>query len=439
MASETPGWHAREFPVYKGSGDQLGPALDGQGVIFKDMENSPAGVLMRMDLDTGEARMLPYPEGIVAGPAANAGRAAWQNQELEACLGNLAGESRCLALPLASAMTLSGEKAVTGHEGKIIRLVNFETMRHRMLDSSTTSGGRYDPDIEEDQAVWIRERGYAGQYYEPLVVSYDLLTDTLSYATKFGGGSTPGGESVYERRHPAVSNGRIMYQQRLRETGSRWGIYEAIPESFGVPVVDLPSDQINPSVSGGLLVYQDNRNGYFDASGQWVDNWDIYLLDLSTGEETPVSVAAGDQVNPVMEGNLVAWEDNRSGGWDIYAAELTGAAAGPPRLGLAVGEVFWGSFADYLARELSVMYEVDNRGEGPARDVAIRQAHVVPASVTVAGGMPAAVARLEPGESAALELRFNVPEDIYRFRTSIFASCRDAAGAESWFPAEPPA
>lgn len=59
----------------------------------------------------------------------------------------------------------------------------------------------------------MRDRGYAGKYYEPIIVADDLLTDTTTYMTKLGGGATPAGESVYERRQPSLSNGRIIYQQ----------------------------------------------------------------------------------------------------------------------------------------------------------------------------------------------------------------------------------
>lgn len=116
----------------------------------------------------------------------------------------------------------------------------------------------------------MRDRGYAGKYYEPIIVADDLLTDTTTYMTKLGGGATPAGESVYERRQPSLSNGRIIYQQRLRGPGSRWDLYETAPDSFGVPVVEAPGDQVNPSLNGNLVVYQDNRTGQLNEQGEWV-------------------------------------------------------------------------------------------------------------------------------------------------------------------------
>lgn len=45
-------------------------------------------------------------------------------------------------VPVSETMSFSGNKALSSHQNSIIRLVNFETMRTRILDSSTTLGGR---------------------------------------------------------------------------------------------------------------------------------------------------------------------------------------------------------------------------------------------------------------------------------------------------------
>ena len=56
-----------------------------------------------------------------------------------------------------------------------------------------------------------------------------------------------------------------------------------------------------PIISGNLVVWQDNRNGDFD----------VYVKDLVSGNETKLT-GDGDQVYPDISGNTIAWEDAKS-------------------------------------------------------------------------------------------------------------------------------
>jgi beta propeller repeat protein len=81
-----------------------------------------------------------------------------------------------------------------------------------------------------------------------------------------------------------------------------------------IPICTEIHSQINPSVSGPIIVWQDNRNG----------NWDIYAYDLQTMTEYPICTAAGSQINPsvnygdIFAPPMIVWQDNRRGNWDIY-------------------------------------------------------------------------------------------------------------------------
>jgi beta propeller repeat protein len=50
--------------------------------------------------------------------------------------------------------------------------------------------------------------------------------------------------------------------------------------------------------------------------------FDIYLFDLATGEERVICTDAARQWLPRIEGDLVAWVDERNRNWDIYAFDL---------------------------------------------------------------------------------------------------------------------
>lgn len=79
------------------------------------------------------------------------------------------------------------------------------------------------------------------------------------------------------------------------------------------PICVHPADQWKPAISGNVVVWQDSRNG----------GWDIYMYNISTGEELAVCTATGDQWNPCVWDNYVVWQDKRNGNWDIYAYNLT--------------------------------------------------------------------------------------------------------------------
>lgn len=429
----------REVEVSIAPGDQLSPDIESGTVVFLDKSIAGADRLLIKNLTDGQEREFASAAGIWAGPAIDGGRVAWQTSDSQVCLRPLAGGlDRCIAAPPAAALALSGSTALIKDSGSTIRLLDFNTMRSRMLDSYDVPNMRYDPDIDSSQAVWVKERGYAGKYYEPLIVSYDLTTGVSTYLTKLGGGTGPEGGSKYLRRHPSISNGRVIYQQKINEHGQQWDIFATSPDTYGVPVVEEPGDQINPSFSGNLVVYQDNRGGYFDETGQWVGEWNIYLKDLETNIEQPVCTAPGDQINPVIKGNTVVWEDNRNGSWDIYGAILSQAPVEPPELALSINSIFWGSYQDYLAGELTVRYLLANKGSGSANSVSIEKVITNPSQVVVAAGVPGAISLLGPGESGVLEIRYCVPPGVKRFKTILYATCKDSSGSELWFPSVPP-
>ena len=71
--------------------------------------------------------------------------------------------------------------------------------------------------------------------------------------------------------------------------------------------------QKSPAVGDDVVVWQDQRDG----------DWDIYAYDLDEGREYAVCTAPGDQTRPDVCGDTVVWQDSRSGQWDIYACDLS--------------------------------------------------------------------------------------------------------------------
>jgi beta propeller repeat protein len=98
------------------------------------------------------------------------------------------------------------------------------------------------------------------------------------------------------------------------------------------PVCTASGTQCNPAISGDIVVWQDNRNG----------NWDIYGCNLDALSDTgaapsngarlgcsdlpaefAVCDSSGNHTNPAISGDTVVWQDNRNGNWDIYGCDLS--------------------------------------------------------------------------------------------------------------------
>lgn len=77
-----------------------------------------------------------------------------------------------------------------------------------------------------------------------------------------------------------------------------------------------------PDIYQHLIVWEDWRTSPYTSN--------IYMWDLDTQQETPITTAPNLQVNPKIWGNFVVWEDYRNSAdpryptsSDIYAADLT--------------------------------------------------------------------------------------------------------------------
>ena len=79
-----------------------------------------------------------------------------------------------------------------------------------------------------------------------------------------------------------------------------------------------PGDQQAAQIDGDLLVWEDNSAG----------TWDIRARDLHTSIVFTVAEGVGNQRLPAVSGNLVVWQDDRNGTWDIYGAQITNDVAG---------------------------------------------------------------------------------------------------------------
>jgi len=94
----------------------------------------------------------------------------------------------------------------------------------------------------------------------------------------------------------------------MDNSSGNWDVYLSDMATNGTePVYKGPGQQMYPIISGDLVVWQDNRNG----------DWDVYVKDLLSGDETKLT-GEGDQVYPDVSGNTIVWEDGKSSDISYY-------------------------------------------------------------------------------------------------------------------------
>lgn len=131
------------------------------------------------------------------------------------------------------------------------------------------------------------------------------------------------------------SDGQRIADMVLQEGESLLVLFDSASEEFieipgvsGLPEADADEEALLlfvsiASVDGDLLVWADDRGG----------SSDIYLYDIGTGAEMPLSTDTAEQAAPDVAGEQVVWMGNDTGQWEIYllnASDLQPPPAATP-------------------------------------------------------------------------------------------------------------
>jgi hypothetical protein len=190
-----------------------------------------------------------------------------------------------------------------------------------------------------------------------------------------------------------------------------------------VVVVPAPSQPHDVEIAHTGFMYVHSREGMpVEPKGV------LLIYDIGGGS------AGGTRTAPVLIGSI---PDQGTGTVSCGNETLVKSDyCSEPALSLSKTSTYWGSYADYTARQLSVDYSIGNgAGLTNAYNVTIAGATnsngVTMASATAGGNIPA-------GSSAAVTIKYNIPVGVGQFTSTVYATANDLCNNTWEYPGPAP-
>ncbi len=179
------------------------------------------------------------------------------------------------------------------------------------------------PAIYEDRIVWTDLRNGNADIY-----MYNITSGEETQLT----------DNEYNQWYPAIHGDRVVWED-TRNGNADIYMYN-ITTGEEIQITSNESLQIDPVIYGDIIAWTDTRNMNIteDESEMGLQdllqsNVDIYMYNLSSGEETQVTTNESWQEGPAIHGDRIVWTDMRnanltSDDWmqwnvDIYMYNLT--------------------------------------------------------------------------------------------------------------------
>jgi hypothetical protein len=286
--------------------------------------------VMRAPLSTGGATELATVD-YATYPTASEHYTAWQSSDSTVMvMENAGGRTRQLAAP----RTAPGTLRLVGDQ---LALVRYTTTRRKELVVYDLAAGTDQVAAQPgSDGIAVYPDGYAFDgRYAAFVAANDfygiVVIDTRTGTSRVADPNRHGRVSP-----PSIDAGRLVYSMLDGGTSYTYvqdlatGATRVVSSATSPVPLPYPSGrlrQTNPRISGNLVVWTDTRRDSSEIDAGYPTHTDVYLYDLASGTEMPVSTAPGWSGDARVSGSHLLWTRSRDGAggqtWELATADVT--------------------------------------------------------------------------------------------------------------------
>ena len=317
----TPLVTASPEPIASGPGDQGAPDIDNGYLVWEDNHSGTWDVYMR-DLYTGLVVPIHTGPGDQRHPAISGGLIVWEDNSS----GNwdiygtylvndqpgpeflVAGGPGDQVHPTTNGDDVVWESAAPGSLRYDIVSRRLSGGPQTVLSNSSTTN--INPAIDGATVVWQSTVPTMTLGLPTGLGRWNVLGDNLT-----NGGTFTVTEQAGDNTNPAISGNTVVWQNfNSGPLGGpaglgRWSIDGAhIGISGTFTVTNSADDQVNPTISGDSVVFQD-RPLTAGQSPAGLGRWSVEEVSLTTGAMTNISNDNTDSTVPVISHGVVAWQE----------------------------------------------------------------------------------------------------------------------------------
>ncbi len=186
-----------------------------------------------------------------------------------------------------------------GHADIYVYYINTSTE----VNIYTSSNAMFNSCIDGDKIAW--QEMISGNY---VIKVYDISEDTTDTFTGSGGSQVT----------PALSGDIVVWSDHTYNYKIKG--YDFSTSTYLDICADVTDSAESPCIDGNLVAWNDFRNGSIS---------DIYGYDLDTSTEFAIIVDPSSQTGPSISKGVVVWEDWRTGNYDIHYSRIGSDEWGP--------------------------------------------------------------------------------------------------------------
>lgn len=342
---------ANETPITMDESDQSDPAVYKDTIVWTDWRNANASsdeIFWNADIymfntSQGEEVQISTNESLQIGPKIYEDKIVWTD------VGNESADVYLYNITSSEEIQLTGNDSDQWYPDIYGDMVVWEDERNGNADiymHNITSGEetqitsdespQLDPAIYGDIIVWTDTRSVNITEDDENLTLQDLLrsnSDIYMY-------NISSGEEMQVTTNTSWQEGASIYEDRIvwadmrnaNLTSDNWLEWNVDVYMYNITtgeetqVTTDESNQLLPAIYGDRIVWEDYRN--FNAttdistSEEVAWNSDIYMYNITSQEEKQVTSNASSQEYPAIYEDTLVWVDMRGGYFDIYMTNL---------------------------------------------------------------------------------------------------------------------